>query len=139
MQWHCHWHASQVNVETILSQCVGKMVRPTETSVSWDSVPRCAKLAMENAHARTNPVLFQSRKSLNKKFHLRYLYWTEFGLQFVEKMATLTATSGSLVAMMWRNNVRENVHVMSLASAISKKGNLYCFIMMNTINNPIYS
>ena len=52
-------------------------------------------------------------------------------------MATLTATSGSLVAMMWRNNVRENVHVMSLASAISKKGNLYCFIMMNTINNVI--
>ena len=42
-------------------------------------------------------------------------------------MATLTATSGSLVAMMWRNNVRESAHVMSLvltvALAISKKGN----------------
>ena len=34
-----------------------------------------------------------------------------------------------------------NVHVISfvltVALAISKKGNLYCFIMMNTINNVI--
>ena len=33
--------------------------------------------------------------------------------------------------------MRENVHVVILVLAISKKGNLYCFILMNTINNDI--
>ena len=35
--------------------------------------------------------------------------------------------------------MRESVHVMILVLAMSKKGNFYCFIMMNTINDPIFN